>query len=233
MHLGFKVKLGIFHVKSDSPAERRRKRAAKRKRRDARLKRRAARRLRFRQWVERRAVARWGQRVREPVVASTQPRAARDDAKARQRAARTAAARADATRVISGSTAAPQDTRSRTVPTGASGWPAQDSPPGKPRAWEDIPGDEAPTDAETLLWLDSLAAHGDWRAAADADSLRERAARGNHDGTLGTAQARARQHAPEQPGGTCGARTEDGKQCRNGAGCSIPAHVRQRSGAAR
>lgn len=106
MHVGYKVKLGILHLKSDSPAERRRRRTAKQKRRAAKQKRRQAKWQRRRQWMDRRANARWNGRVREPVVASTKPRAVRDDAKAQKRAARAArastratAARADAARV--------------------------------------------------------------------------------------------------------------------------------------
>lgn len=106
MHLGFKIKLGILHLRSDSPAERRRKRSARTRKKEARKKRRVTRRQKRAQRIQRRANARWNQRVREPVVASTKPRAVRDDARSRRQAERTvransraAAARADAARV--------------------------------------------------------------------------------------------------------------------------------------
>lgn len=37
----------------------------------------------------------------------------------------------------------------------------------------------------------------------------------------------------ERQGGTCGAQTQDGTPCRNGAGCAIPAHRRKRPAGAR
>lgn len=232
MHVGWKLKLGIFHVKSDSPAERRRKRAAKRKRRDARRKRRQARRQRFRQWIERRATARWNQRVRETVIASTKPQAVRSDARARRDAgraarvsARTASARADAERVTgSGPQARPSTAQDASY---SGGFTIGPDPAGGVSAWSGRPGQSRRIGGpfrdqqEATRWVGE-------NATAIVRAQREESWGTTPDPAgNGYGMSFADRQEKLRAAGLCGAKTQDGTPCRNGSGCPIPSHHRR------